>query len=560
MENRSLSCVLWLSTLLQGLAALLYSFYWGLVLGQGLGSSLWLSVTGIAFCLWLGFLLIGGFFHLKHTRIFPLNLIQEKLAAPDGRLQCMAVFIILGLASFEFVLLSFMFLPTYFRWFALWGILLGIQGWLLLRVQPGSADRSDGWKLPNISRFSQSQKRVMWILSAILALNFILMIPTNLYGTEDAGRFLATGEDEVVIYPILTTMYQPADDFRLSLYRWIEYDDYHYGYPFYVFSALVVLPSRIISGPEFGSHYRMNLLLLRQFVSVLPLLLSAFLITYLATRFRSLTISIMILLLILTIPAVVRYERAFWHPDALALLFVVLTLFFLDRDRLRFGNDFYLAAVCCGLASAIRLVGFFFFLSVAGYLLVGWMRGKSFGRIVSAGAGFLALMCMAILLANPYMFDAGARGRMSDILSQKSYEMANGYGDPDPHAIYQTGWETWLPFLAKDFAPPWFVGFLLLSTAAAAVFDRRSPFPALLLGWVVAMGGYLIYFVAVKSYQYGLPVFVPLMGSVAFLPEMLKNMNNVAFQHGFPQKFLTGAVHLFFLVQCILNINAIVRL
>jgi hypothetical protein len=39
----------------------------------------------------------------------------------------------------------------------------------------------------------------------------------------------------------------------------------------------------------------------------------------------------------LSIRAVVRMNIQFWHPDALSVLAVVVTLFFLERDRLRFG-------------------------------------------------------------------------------------------------------------------------------------------------------------------------------------------------------------------------------
>lgn len=557
MKNSSISWVLWLLTLAEGLAALLYSLHWGIVSGLGMRSSLWMVVTGFAFGAWLIIAVTGGIFYLRNKSIFPLNLIQERLATPDGRLLCLAVLFILGLASFEFILFSYMFLPSYIRWFALWGILLGLQSWLLLRIHTDLANRADTWKLPNFNLLSQSQKRVLWILLGILAVNFILMIPGNLHGTEDAGRFLATGEDEVVIYPILTTMLRPSEDFRVTLYRIIEYEEYHYGYPYFVISALVVLPSRILFGSGFDTQYRVNLLLLRQFVSVLPLLLSALLITYLANRFRSLSASVIILLMILTIPAVVRYERAFWHPDALSVLFVALTLFFLDRDRLHFRSDFYMAALTCGLATAIRVVGFFFFISIAGYLLVGWFRGRRFGRVLAAGGSFLAVMLITILLANPFLFDPGARGRMVDILNQKSHEMANGYGDPDPHQIYQTGWVTWLPFLSKDYGSPWFLGFLLLSTMCAALADRRNAFPALLLGWIVAMGGYVIYFVAVKSFQYGLPIFVPLFGSAFFIPDLIKDINMPAFQNQYMRKIIKTAVYLIALVQCALNIQAL---
>jgi hypothetical protein len=75
---------------------------------------------------------------------------------------------------------------------------------------------------------------------------------------------------------------------------------------------------------------------------------------------------------------------------------------------------------------------------------------------------------------------------------------------------------------------------------------------------VMGMGGYLIYFVAVKSFQYGLPVYIPLMGSAAFLLDALRN--KPVFQNQLARRFITGAVYLVFLTQCILNIQAILAI
>ena len=75
---------------------------------------------------------------------------------------------------------------------------------------------------------------------------------------------------------------------------------------------------------------------------------------------------------------------------ALAVLAVVLTIFFLERDRLRFGRFFWLAAVFCGLATAIKLQGVFFFLTIPGYILAGLLKKKILpGRAALAAVGFV---------------------------------------------------------------------------------------------------------------------------------------------------------------------------
>jgi hypothetical protein len=218
---------------------------------------------------------------------------------------------------------------------------------------------------------------------------------------------------------------------------------------------------------------------------------------------------------------VLKYNQAFWHPDALAVLMVALTLYFLDRDRLRFGRNFYLAALACGLASAIRLVGFFFVLAIAGYLLAGCLKKVlTLKRAALAGLLFVIVMGATTVFSNPFIFHTEARARFVEIMQQKNTEMAQGYNEPDPEHIYRTGWDAWLPFFVKDYGAGWFLAFLVLSAGATSLWGKERLFPAVLLGWAVVMAAYLVYFVAVKSYQYMLPLFVPLYGAALLLPSI----------------------------------------
>jgi len=61
---------------------------------------------------------------------------------------------------------------------------------------------------------------------------------------------------------------------------------------------------------------------------------------------------------------------------SLAVFFVVLTLFLLDRDDGRFGLDFTLAAFSTGLAAGTKVIGLFFVLTIPTYLLVGIVSKK----------------------------------------------------------------------------------------------------------------------------------------------------------------------------------------
>jgi len=283
------------------------------------------------------------------------------------------------------------------------------------------------------------------------------------------------------------------------------------------------LPVRLAAGPQFVHLTQVNLLLLRQFVSVLPIILAALVLVYLATRFRKSLAAAGLFVLILSIPGVIRYNHNFWHPDALNLLFIVLTLYFLDRDRLRFGRYFYLAAVACGLSAATRLYGFFFFLASVAYLLAGLAsRRLSRWQPLEKASLFVGLMVITLFFSDPFLFSASARANLVRIMNDKNTEMVYGYNQPDPEQIYRTGWEAWLPFFEEGYAANYFSFFLLASAMAGTWLGKQRIFNSMLLAWSIVLAGYLVYFVAVKSSQYMLPLFVPFYASSFSLPMALE--------------------------------------
>jgi len=430
-------------------------------------------------------------------------------------------------AGMSFIFSWLLFPPNLRPVFA-WAGLAGFQTWLAIAIRYRDVYRQKDFArryrlLPAWKHLDQAQKKVLLVLLALGLVYFGLFIPLNLRGAEDEHTFSIGGGDENVIYPVVTTMYQPGDTFSATLYHIFIYEDYHYGYPFYALSALTLLPVRLVMGPQFVHLTQVNLLLLRQFVSVLPTILAALVLVYLATRFRKPLVAVGLFALILSIPGVVRDNHNFWHPDALNLLFIVLTLYFLDRDRLRFGRNFWLAAVACGLSAATRLYGFFFFLAIAAYLVAGLAR-HSIGRwqALAKGSLFVVLMVITILFADPFLFSANARANLVRIMNDKQNEMKYGYNEPDPQQIYRTGWDAWLPWFEEGYAANWFSIFLLASVILGMLTGGQRVFNGMLLAWVIVLAGYLVYFVAVKSSQYMLPLFVPFYAAAFSIPITLE--------------------------------------
>jgi 4-amino-4-deoxy-L-arabinose transferase-like glycosyltransferase len=368
-------------------------------------------------------------------------------------------------------------------------------------------------------------------------------------------------KDEFVTYPIVERMLESSPNLSEAWGRLIIYGDYHYGYPFYFLSMLTLLPLRIIQGTDFYNHTEVNILILRQIISVLPMILAAGVLTYVITRFRKLWASLFTFLFILTIPAVVRSNMHWWHPDALMMLAIAISFHFLDLDEYRLGKYFLLAAAACGLVSAIKLYGFFFFLTIPVYLLLAWRRrGMAFKKIILSSLLFVGIMLIVIVLSNPFLFYKGPRGDMLDIQSYKSVELSEGYTH-EKSLYYSLGPEYWRWTLTTYYGDPNFIVllFLLLGLAGVAIPDRDIYW--LLLAWIVPVGIYLMWFVSPKPDHYLMPLLIPLYATVTTGVEIFTLGWTSDKRWARWAAYAGGAVYaLILLAQCIFQISTDIHL
>jgi 4-amino-4-deoxy-L-arabinose transferase-like glycosyltransferase len=142
---------------------------------------------------------------------------------------------------------------------------------------------------------------------------------------------------------------------------------------------------------------------LRQLINVLPMLAAVLLLVYTWTRFKSVWRALGLFVLLLAVPAVVD-NNLWWHPDSLGMLFVALVFFFLDRDNLRFGRNFILAAAFCGVAVGTKYLGVFFVFAIPLYLVWGSLTHKiHWKRSLGLGALFVGVMAAAVVVSNPLL-------------------------------------------------------------------------------------------------------------------------------------------------------------
>jgi hypothetical protein len=365
-------------------------------------------------------------------------------------------------------------------------------------------------------------KKILLAALLVSLVYFALFIYPNTLGARSETMLAKTSIDEPVIYPYVVRMLTPASGLKDLWERWVIYGDYHYGYPFYFLSALVVLPVRLAYGALFTNHTGLNLFLLRQLISVLPMLLACVLMVYLVTRFRSAWQTFGLLAVLLSVRGIVRNNLQWWHPDALSVLAVVLTIYFLERDRLRFGRDFVFAAMACGVAAGIKLAGAFFFLAVAGYLIAGLRQKRlTWKTLLAKGGLFIAVMLAALVISNPELYNSGARQELVNLQIYKSGELDQGYSDGSLY--YAKGPQYWEWTLSRWFGNPWMLAFATLSILAGCLWGEKRRLNLLILGWIIPYSVYLFWFVAVKPDHYWLPVMVPLYSGLLNLPMILLN-------------------------------------
>ena len=365
-----------------------------------------------------------------------------------------------------------------------------------------------------------------WLVAGLCLLYFVCFIPPNSRGAADTSHMISA--DEGITYPYVVHMLEPATDIHDLWWRLIIYGDYHYGYPFYLASLLSLLPLRLAEGNSFFANVELNLLILRQVISVLPMILVAAVLVYLQTRFRKPLLAVGLLLLLFSIPGVVRQNIQWWHPDAMTVLAIVLTVFFLDRDRLRFGCNFWLAAVFCGLATAIKLQGIFFVLAIPGYILAGFIQKKiSLRRSFLVGLVFVLLMSVTIVVSNPFLFYATQREKLLRVQADKQHELAVGYTHDDP-AGYQKGPQFWQWTLERMYGPAPLLLLLAAGLVAGCIWGPDRSANRLFLAFSIPLSFYLFYFVAPKPDHYWLPVMLPLFSSAAVPLQLLAGLRKSA--------------------------------
>ncbi len=342
-------------------------------------------------------------------------------------------------------------------------------------------------------------------LLALLAVAYVaVFVPPNRTGSADVNMLGVFQVDEFAQYHVLWRMTDPAESVGDALHQFVAYDYYSYGFPFFAGSALTFWPLRqaYTSAGEPGLT-RASMLLLRELSPLLDAL-SILILVALWTGFRSTPHAVGLFVFLAALPAVVA-DCMWWHPDAWVTFFVVVTIAALVRDRRRLGRWFYAAAIACGLATATKLVGLWFFAAVALHL-VRALPERSWRGVVLHGAGFAVLMAISIIAASPMLFVPGEWEKILAIQGPMQSIIAFGWGERS-----SAGLAAWVPTLRSGFGGA--IALLTFGSLGVAAIWRdreRRDLAVTILAFALPLCTYVIFVVAYQGERYLLPALLPL--------------------------------------------------
>ena len=359
---------------------------------------------------------------------------------------------------------------------------------------------------------NSNQKRTFAILTLISIAYFILFIFPNNTGAKDQMMISLFEPDEFAQYPVVLRMLNPGETFKQTLINFATYGHYYYGSPFYFSSALLLLPVKL--SQDLNVTTQLNMLLLRQFISILPMIGALLLLTFTQTKFHSALKSVGLFVFLLSVSAVVE-NNLWWHVDSLAVFFTALTLFFLDRDDQRFGMNFALAAVSTGLATGTKVIGLFFVLTIPTYLLIGLLSKKLTWRaMILQGILFVAIMAAFIVISNPFLLLAEERNLMIKTLTRQSNSMSEGWT-----LAYDVGPASWVKILEELYGKLIFITLAFIVLALGIWRGENRIRHLLILTWALPLGLYVLFTIAIKPTHFFLPILLPVYSSMVVMFE-----------------------------------------
>jgi hypothetical protein len=360
---------------------------------------------------------------------------------------------------------------------------------------------------------SKNQRKIFLLLCLLSLLILALYIVPNLQGAKNAEMISVFQPDEYAQYPYVLHMLNGGTLWQ-SIHSFLVYGHYYYGYPFYFFSGLALLPVKWILGAGWTAATPIIMDVLREVINVLPMLIAIILLVWMVTKFRSYWKSLLLFGFLATLPMVTGNNQ-WWHPDSLLTLFCVLTLFFLQRDDLRFGKNFYFSAIACGMAISTKVLGVLFVTTYIVYLLYGiFSKRLNIGKALSKAGLFLLIMLATIVISTPQLIMPQERAELIAVFKGNLAENTQGFWVKSGGVV--TNWATF-----KEYIRLYYDGWILLLAACGfavlGLWQRKNRLISLWTSiWAVTYCAYFICIAATMRPHYFLPALLPFFALIAY--------------------------------------------
>jgi hypothetical protein len=242
---------------------------------------------------------------------------------------------------------------------------------------------------------------------------------------------------------------------------------------------------------------------------------------YIPTKFRSIWRSLVLAFLILILPAV-TFNSLWWHPDSLLALFAILTIFFLNRDDHKFGFNFILAAIFCGLTIGTKKPGALFVITIPVYIIWSGIKNHlSALRIVWKCVFFLLIMGGVGIFTNPLWLLPIERGEIIVRFIQGFGQNVIGFYTKAGGLIKWAHSAS----IVTDSNGSWpFLILLLILQVIGALNPKKRLLHVIILTWFVP---YTLFFALVETTMkeyYFLAVIIPLVAGVDLLLEKIPTL------------------------------------
>ncbi len=146
-----------------------------------------------------------------------------------------------------------------------------------------------------------------------------------------------------------------------------------------------------------------------------------------------------------------------------------------------------------------------------------------------SGALFIFAMLAVIIISSPTLMDFQIFKQVVHSWAPFQPSLLGGYAR-DTTGEYNTGLINWLKYFGFHYMKGYFFFFSFFALIVGSISGTRVYLNRILLGWCTVTSIFLAYFVALKNFQYMLPVAVPLFCAAFLFPAVTET--NPEFESG----------------------------